>query len=409
MKLVLLVIVAMALGAVATHFALQDPGYILISRTPWTVETTLVFFAVALLLAFLLFYLLLRFLSRILNMPHNLSAWREERQRRKAQRTQAQGITRLLGGKWGEAEKQLMSGLDSCETPMISYLGAARAAQQMGDMEKRDEYLALAHESAPSETLAVGLTQAELQYVGGQPEQALATLSRLRGTAPKNRRVIELLMKAHRKLRDWRGLAALIPTLRREQIIDADEIGELALETFGRMLQATTQLDGDDGLKKTWSDSVPREWRDDPALVVVYARRLLDLDAHAECENVIRSTLRRRWDANLAYLYGLVQADDSVSQLKTAESWLASHQHSTNLLLTAGRLAVRNQLWGKARSYFETAVSSSAPAELFLELGRLLEQLGEHEKARDYYRQGLEPGAPSAPTSDRSVTAAATP
>jgi HemY protein len=46
-------------------------------------------------------------------------------------------------------------------------------------------------------------------------------------------------------------------------------------------------------------------------------------------------------------------------------------------------------LWGKARSYLETALSIRATPEGYQEYGRLLNQLGEGDAAAEAYRAGL--------------------
>lgn len=91
------------------------------------------------------------------------------------------------------------------------------------------------------------------------------------------------------------------------------------------------------------------------------------------------------------------------------------------LLLALGRLSLRNRLWGKARSYLEASIGASPRSAAYGELGRLLEQLGEQEAAREHYRKGLEllvpvdpglpgpgtRGLPSATGSDRRDATAA--
>ncbi len=85
-----------------------------------------------------------------------------------------------------------------------------------------------------------------------------------------------------------------------------------------------------------------------------------------------------------------MQASDPAAQFKTAESWLDENRADPDLLLSLGRLAMQNRLWGKARSYLEASIGAGGRAEAYRELGQLLEQLGETEQARDCYRQGME-------------------
>ena len=88
-------------------------------------------------------------------------------------------------------------------------------------------------------------------------------------------------------------------------------------------------------------------------------------------------------------LYGIVEGKDSAHQLKKAENWLRNHGEDADLLLTAARLCLRNELWGKARSYLETVIAIRPTPDAYQEYGRLLSQLGEGDAAADAYRSGL--------------------
>ena len=85
-----------------------------------------------------------------------------------------------------------------------------------------------------------------------------------------------------------------------------------------------------------------------------------------------------------------MEGADSGKQLERAETWLKKHPNQPELLLTLGRLCLRNQLWGKAQSYLEASLGVAASAETCQVLGSLLEQLGENKTALEHYRQGLE-------------------
>jgi HemY protein len=76
-------------------------------------------------------------------------------------------------------------------------------------------------------------------------------------------------------------------------------------------------------------------------------------------------------------------------QLRRAEGWLAAHGDDADLLLTAAKLCLRNELWGKARSYLETVLSIRPTPAAYQEYGRLLTQLGEGDAAAQAYRAGL--------------------
>jgi HemY protein len=115
------------------------------------------------------------------------------------------------------------------------------------------------------------------------------------------------------------------------------------------------------------------------------------MDAFDDAEQVVRDTLKRHWDKQLVYLYGLIKSGDPDKQLASAEHWLKSQdkQNDAVLLLTLGRLCKRNKLWGKARAYLDASIGIQARSDSYKELGELMEQLEEPDKAASYFRQGL--------------------
>ncbi len=66
------------------------------------------------------------------------------------------------------------------------------------------------------------------------------------------------------------------------------------------------------------------------------------------------------------------------------------HGPKPELLLLAGRVCLRNKLWGKARSYLEAGVQAAPTPQGYLDLARLCQDTQQPEEALKYYRQGLE-------------------
>ncbi|PSQ92839.1 MAG: hypothetical protein BRD57_02175 [Proteobacteria bacterium SW_6_67_9] len=233
---------------------------------------------------------------------------------------------------------------------------------------------------------AVSLTQAELQLAHHQTEYALATLNRLRSLAPQHAYVSKLLARLYVDLEDWQRLAELIPDLRRRHVFDDARLRALERAAdVGRIAQAERDVSA---LEAVWS-SLSRGMRSDTEVVHEYAQRLIAADAHETAEKRIRQCLSKQWSENLARDYGLARAEHLTRQLNTAEHWYQARAHSPMLLLTLGRLCVRNRLWGKARSYFEASLCQQPRAETYYELASLLDELGEMGAAREQYRQGL--------------------
>lgn len=388
MKLLFAVLVALLGAVLLALLLLQDPGYVLIAYDVWTVETSLSFFVVAALVGYLLLYLLGRALRGLWRMPGRVRNWRHRQRRERARLAYDRGMLALSEGHWKKAERRLLRRVGGADVPMLNYLGAARAAQHLGETERRDRYLHLAHENAPSTELAVSLTQAELQIANRQLEQALATLTHLRGVEPNNTYVLGLLVRLYGELRDWPHLRALLPDLRRQQVLPQEQVAELEHKVHTELLNQAAARHDLQGLRDAWSQ-VPRPLQDDEQLLGVYVRNLVELGHSAEAEPLLRSALRSAWSDDLVYLYGAVQGEDPARQLATAEQWAKEHGKSPVLLLTLGRLSLRNRLWGKARIYLESSIGAGPRPETYKELGALLERMGDHDAAMNCYREGM--------------------
>src|SRR5690606_6890583 len=108
-----------------------------------------------------------------------------------------------------------------------------------------------------------------------------------------------------------------------------------------------------------------------------------------DAESLIRGVLRQNWDDELVLQYGLLRTPDPSRQLGRAEAWLREHGDTPILLLTCGRLCMRNSLWGKARSYLESSVALGPRVDAWYELAKLMQHTGEPDRAIEYTRKGL--------------------
>jgi HemY protein len=388
MRFLLLSLLILAGSTALTQLLLRDPGYLMIVYGSWTLESTLAVAGVALLLIVAFLMLSLRLLLRIWQAPQRLRDWEEQRGRTRARRALIQGLLDLAEGDWRQAEGNLLRSVEQSETPLLNYLSAARAAHHLGEHERRDKYLELAHEKMPSADVAVSLTQAELQIAHDQSEQALDTLLHLRRVAPRHAHVLRLLKELLLRRQDWQGLHALLPELRRQRIGSLKELDALEIQANAGVLQAMSE--DVDAIDRQWN-ALSRAMKAHPALIEVYSKRLMARGDVQTAEKLLRDSLNRSWSQALVERYGVLGCEDAAEQLSRAESWLGEHPQDSALLLTLGRLCLRNQLWGKARSYFEASIGAADGngPRAYQELGALLEQMGDSDEALKCYRKGL--------------------
>ncbi len=388
MKLLLFSLLTLLAAVVLGLLAYQDPGYVMVSRGEVSYELSLTLFLIILMAGFGAVYFFIRLLSRSWTLPRDLRRWRSHRRIKKAHRVSIRGLIELAQGHWPQAEKHLIKYADYSEAPLLNYLSAARAAQKQLAHERRDYYLSQAHKSTPDADFAVQLTQAELQLVHGQLEQSLATLVHLQSISPKHTHVLLLLMQLYEKLQSWGDLKELLPALKKQKVITDEQQRELSVKVYTELLEITAQSGHAEKLEAFWQN-LPRNLRQDTHLIKRYSFHLINKEQFDTASDVLRQAIKQNWDQDLVYLYGKARSNKVDKQLAQAENWLKGREQNSILLLTLGRLCLYNQLWGKARSYLEASIGNNAFPETYRELGLLLEQLDEKDKAADCYRKGI--------------------
>jgi len=140
--------------------AYDDPGYVLIGFGRWSLETSLVVFAIAQIISFFILYVFFRLVGVLLRLPTKLKAKGKNIKFNRSQEALISGLVDSAEGNWEKAEKILIKHASNSGAPLLHYLTAARAAQSRGAIEKRDEYLRKATEQSGDADIAVGLTQA---------------------------------------------------------------------------------------------------------------------------------------------------------------------------------------------------------------------------------------------------------
>lgn len=391
----LLLLLAVAVGLYLLSLAIEaDRGYVLFAYKGFRYQSGLWGF-LGLLLAVVLVYYLGKWLLRLLLSSTRLAnPWSRLHRNRRVRLASEQGMLDLAEGRWARAQRQLTRAAEADSQPLMFYLGAARAANKLGQHEQSDALLEQALNRQPQAELAIALTHAELQRSRGDMDAALDTLQAMHERHPGHHLVLRQLQRLYLQRQDWSALLGLLPELRKEKALPAAELDELERETWrGRLGEAglAGQGQGETALQpltQAWQQlSAPL--RQEPELIAAYVEQLRRLGAQEEAEEVLRSALKRGYDSRLARFYGVLRGADPARQLQTAELWFKQHPQDPALLLTLGRLCLQNQLWGKARDYFESSLKLERHPETCAELARLLAQLGELERSNQLLLESL--------------------
>lgn len=388
MRLLISSLLALLAALAAGWMLSRDSGRVVLTFGEWTVQSSLSLFVLALFVLLIGSYFLLRFISGVIHMPASYARWQEHRRHRKSEQSLSRGFLSLMEGDWRSAEKNFSKGAKYASQPVINYLLAARAAQQQGEVDRRDHYLRLAHNHAGGTSVAVGLTQAELQMNQNQTEQAYATLRHLASESPSQDQIKLMMLETSSELKDWQQSLELLQDLEGKGVMPLERIRAKQLEVYAGLLRNAGESGDRERLEREWH-AIPKKLQSELYLIEVYVNERLRFEDTADCEKLLRRVLKKRRDSALVRLYGLVEGETPDKQLRFAEKMLDAHARDAVLLLTLGRLARRNGLWGKARSSFEESIEVHAYPETYHELATLLEQEGDHEGASRCYQQGL--------------------
>ena len=246
----------------------------------------------------------------------------------------------------------------------------------------------MAKKCTPSTHAAINVLQAELLLDQGLPEQALANLNQQNIEIPSNSKVAILLASAYEQLNDWEKLIEILPQLKKTKQLDKKIFNRIETNTVKGLLNSDDDIINSENIR-----SIGSQFKEVIAsgqeLTVAYVKALCRLDKHTDAESIIAKRLENQWDTKLVYQYGLLKLDDYSHALKNAESWAKNHTNDANLYLTLGRICKRAQLWGKAKSYFESSLSRKPLPETYAELAALHEQLDEPEDAHRCTKKGL--------------------
>ena len=384
-------LVALGLGAWLFTLAGDDPGYVLISFGTWSIESTFV----ALILFLLVLLVLIYGVYKLIGLLNPLGLLRGNSwlgaSRRKSQATAAseEGLRLLLLGHWQDAYKLLVENAGKVENPVFNYLAASLAAWQRGDDASWNYCLEQASRKARKPNPGIKTLKALLEYRSGKIEQSLAILIALDKEAPGSPYVLNLIKSSYLSLQDWEKLGDLLPVLEKHKVVNPDELLQLSAKiSVQGLAQVSAQTGGISALNRLW-DAIDKKVRCTEEITLIYMAKLMEFSQHEEAVSVATSFLKKQWSDEVVLKSGFIDTHEPGRLLVQLENMLKARPNNCTLMLSLGRVSLRNKLWGKAREYFESCLkfsqSTSLSAEANAELARLLDHLGEHAQSASLY------------------------
>lgn len=374
-----LAVFALAVGlSLAAHL---NDGYAILVFPPYRAELSLNLAILLGIAGFAFGYLLLRLVMHTLRLPLHVRAFRLRRRSEKGQAAMLAALQALFEGRYARAEKSAGEAYELEQAPALSALIAARAAGELRELERRDQWLARAERHDSDARQARLAVQASLLLDDRRYEDALAALQELSQSGPKRIATQRMLMKAHQRLGHWDEVKRLATVLGKRGALA--EIAAVQLRVTAQ-IEALRQQAGDAArLAACWQRTDDKL---DARIARTAAQMFLGLGDEGEAQAIIAAALEAQWSEELVLLYGECAGADVLAQIERAERWLNLRPRDRALLLTLGRLCLRQELWGKAQSYLEASLSEESSRGAHVALAQLFDRIGRIEEANRHYR-----------------------
>jgi HemY protein len=384
MRLLLWVVGLFALAVGITVAARYNAGYVLLVLPAHRIELSINLAAILLLLACLLFYVLFRTLVLALGMPARAREFRHGQEQARGRRTLHDALKAFFEGRHGRAERMAEEAVELGESPALALTVAARAAHELRSFQARDDHLQQMEKLAPQDGYLRAMTRAELLLEERRYHDALQALSQL---PDKHTAALKLEMRAHQLARNWDQVLALLPQLEKRKVFEPPVLAQL--RHYAQTENLKRKAHDGKALRDYW-DRLPPGDRKDGRVAAAAAQCFIALGGCAEAHRIIEESLEETWDSTLLPLYVECLPRDARKHLERAEAWLKRNPGDPILLLSLGLICMKQELWGKARSYLEASLSVEASHTAFVKLGELLEHIGKPEEASTVYRRGLD-------------------
>lgn len=371
------------LAVAAALLAQFNDGNVVLLLPPTRIDLSLNLFLLLTAVVLVAVWWLARLAQRAADFPDRVRAYRHRRDQQGGQRALRDALRALMEGRFSRAERAARVAQSAPENAGLAALIGARAAHRMQENSRRDQWLAQA-ESDPDLELARLVSSAEMWAESRETGRALGALDQLRSAGGRQIHASRVLLNAHLQAGRWDEVIRGVRALEKRNALHPVLAERYKLLAWREILLARRH--DPSALEAAWS-SVPSADRE-RAELALEAARLLNLAGRGRtAAQAIEAALAKAWDERLLDEYARSQVFPARDRIERAEGWLNSHPGDAALLRCLGLLCLKEQLWGKARSYLEDSLRSASHPATLLALARLAETIGNEAEAGRHFRE----------------------
>ena len=366
--LVGLLVIAGLLGTLAG----RDSGYVLLSYGGHEIVTSLWFALFGVIAVWLLVRLIFSLIASLFSSGQLVGRWNARRKRSGSKRQTEMGLLLMAEEEWSDARRSLLSGAAGASAPMLNFLQAALASNELGQIKRRDELLKKASDSTPGAQFAVDLAAARMQLTnsdGNEIDIAIEKLVSLRDQAPRHQIVGEFLARGYEKKGDFSALESQLGKLKRMRKEHPNDVARMET-AIGRhkVLDAFAKDSDAKGAVAVWK-RLDKGVRNNVAFVGDFAGTLAAAGAFTEAGEMLVDALGDDWNQTLLARYIDLPEIES-HQASQAKSWLKAHAKDAGVQLLACRAAARDGNWPKALEHAQASEAASPSAAARSEIAR---------------------------------------
>lgn len=385
----LIILFATAIGlAMAARI---NPGNIVLFYPPYRIDMSLNFFLLLTAVTFVLLYMVFKALGGTLGMPKKVAAYRRRKRESESNRALRDAVKSLFEGRFGQSEKAAVRAARQHENAGVAALIAARAAHQMRQPERRNEWLAKIRNDEFLRTARL-MTTIEMLNDERQSEQALEVFNELNESGARHIHALRLALKANQGVNNWGEVVRLVRQLDKNKALNPALSLRLRELAYEHLLSDPGQ--DADGVRATWA-GIPDAEKTSPFVAKRAAEAFHAHGMDKEGRAAIEAALEKEWDDRLVCAYRLCAAEAGspalLAQIERCEEWAREHPGDIELMLTLGVLCLKQKLWGKAQRHLEQVLddaSDNAVLQLaHLKLAQLHEALDHPQQAAEHYKQ----------------------
>jgi HemY protein len=366
----------LALASIAVALALLGKvteGYAIFVVSGHRIDMSFNAFVILLLIGYAALFVLWKSIALLASLPERVRMHREGKARQEARSRFYGGITAYLEGHYAEALAASKAAMSQEETRALAILIAAKSAHAQGLASERDALLADARQIDSGSELSRLLVAADLMLKEGRFVDAQRALSEALKQDRDNGRAWLLRHECARGQKQWGEALAALNEMQRLKTVSDDRIAELRQEA---LIKQIGTLPTAAEVLEAWRSEKPAD-RLRGRFALAVADALIGMEGVASAREVLEAVLVDGWNEGAAARWGDAApdrpSDVTVKMIERAERWLLDHPRDGGLLLSLGKLCLKQGLPGKARGYLEASLSVSTSAGLRAQAETLLQ------------------------------------